>query len=371
MTSNEHAVSIYTRLLENYLQASWKEIVSTIPAEVCEYHIKCPSICVREDMHDWGAWLGGPIQRIELNVKLLTDYSWPILLEIMRHEVAHQVTEAIYGNSETPHGAHFRDICRLLGANPRASVLDPSTWTAQDDRDERGRILARIRKLLALSDSTDLHEAETALCKAREIAAKYAIDLQEADDGSGEEFAIICLGETLYRKNRVQLRLAHILHAFFEVRVLWHYSPSLFGDKVGSVMTVYGTPPRLRIAKYVYDCLVSFLDTAWTNYCREHADSARIRCRNARRDFQLGLLDGIVETLWNSTPPETSSTALVETRGRLADFFAKRNPRTSPIRGRGLMVNRLLHGDGQEIGRRFTIKPGLENEGPGGPRLLN
>ena len=378
MSSRSHdvraqAISSYTHILGWLLNDSWKEIVSVLPPDMAMCaNLRCPTICICENMSEWGTWRGGTVCRMDLNAKLLTDFSWPILMEVMRHEVAHQVTEALYG-PEPAHGERFREICRLIGANPRASVLDPSTWTRQEGQEaqgERDRILGRIRKLLALSNSSDMHEAEAALCKAREIAAKFAIDLDEAQTDGDEEFAILCLGRPLLRKDRVMQMIAYLLNTYFEVRIIWHYSPSLFGARMGSVMTVYGTPARLRIAQYVYDCLLTFLETSWKGFAEKRKASGRAGQRNDQRDFKLGILEGFIETLRENAPDVPRSKALMESRHRLEHFVDMRNPSVRRYRGGCFRVNRDIHEEGMEIGRAFSIRPGLDGE-DGGPRLIS
>lgn len=363
--NRQPGISEYTIVLERYLRSGWEEIVRQLPKNLRQ-RLRCPDIWIREDMKNWGSWQGGTVQRIELNARLLTEFSWPILMEIMKHEVAHQVNEHLNGEQPS-HGEKFREICSWLGANPKASVLDPSLWIKEGNQsgeeDERTKILARLRKILALSESADVNEAEAALQKAREIALKYSVDLDETAEPE-EEFAMLCLGKICYSRDQVQLLIGTLLRDFFEVRIIWHYAPSVLGTKCGSIMTIFGTPAHLKIAKYVYDCLTQFLESAWKNQEQEIQPGGYARRRYDKRDFQMGILSGFREKLAIQQEKPGGSTALIETRRqRLEDYYHSKNPNIRTIRQRSLRVNGELLDRGREIGREFSIRPGVEQEG--------
>jgi len=370
------------------LRQGWNDAVSRLPRSLRE-KIKCPTISLCAELGKWGCWIGGKEQRIELNYRLLTDFQWPILLEVMKHEVAHQVCEYLgYAVGESAHGPKFREICDVLGANPQASVLDPSTWKTTEANGEMGetaKMMERLKKVLAMTQSTNQNEAEVALAKAQEIAERYALDLKNLS--GEEEFEVLCLGKVEARKNIVERTLSSLLQKHFNVRAVWHWAPVLGDNRtMGSVLMIIGTVQNLQIASYTYDYIKHYLETAWEKFMVERytkkkqamygffTEPGRSEGRSTdKRDFCLGVLEGLEQSLTArknaETLPQDKAVILAEQNERLEDFFNWKLNHVVKRASRGIHVNRSLHERGQEIGRDLSINPGV---GKGtGPRLLN
>src|SRR5262245_29575892 len=73
-----------------------------------------------------GRWV--PTHRtIEIARSLVLEQSWGVVVEVLKHEMAHQyVSEVLGQDSEEPHGAACRDVCRRLGIDASATGL-PAT----------------------------------------------------------------------------------------------------------------------------------------------------------------------------------------------------------------------------------------------------
>jgi len=103
---------------------------------------------------------------IGLSRRLVLDYGWDSVREVLLHEMAHQMADQVLAaGAETPHGPKFHEACRLLRANPEASGrFRPLAERLQDEplSDEDRRLL-RIRKLMALAQSRNRNEAEAAM----------------------------------------------------------------------------------------------------------------------------------------------------------------------------------------------------------------
>ena len=84
----------------------------------------------------------------------------------------------------TSRGPKFREICLELGSSPAASgtypPLDQRVFSDEEDGlSEESKLVVKVRKLLALSQSANQHEAEQALLKARELTEKYELSIDE------------------------------------------------------------------------------------------------------------------------------------------------------------------------------------------------
>ena len=77
------------------------------------------------------------------------------------------------------HGPKFLRACNLLRANPKASgnYRPLHERISHELPGPEDKIMLRVKKLMALAESQNQHEAELAMAKAHEFIAKYNIDL--------------------------------------------------------------------------------------------------------------------------------------------------------------------------------------------------
>lgn len=109
-----------------------------------------------------GQW-NGSLRTLEISRPLVLEYPWVEVMEVLKHEVAHQFVDECLFVDEPPHGPTFRRVCQRLGIDARATGQPSKTAPNSDAGD---RIVDRIRKLLALAQSPNQHEAETAAMAA-------------------------------------------------------------------------------------------------------------------------------------------------------------------------------------------------------------
>ena len=156
-----------------------------------------------------GQWCSEP-RRIELARQLLLQQSWGTLVEVLKHEMAHQfVEEVLEVIDEGPHGQAFRHVCQERGIDARAAGLPKS---ASVD-DEQQRVLGRIAKLLNLAQSSNLHEAETAMSVAQRLMLKY--NLAHAMEPASRGYRFVHLGSPTGRVSESDRLLAALIAEHF------------------------------------------------------------------------------------------------------------------------------------------------------------
>src|SRR5687768_14392102 len=70
-----------------------------------------------------GRWVSEH-RTIQIARKLLIEHAWGVVIEVLKHEMAHQfVDEALGLRNETAHGPAFRQVCAERGIDPRAAGL--------------------------------------------------------------------------------------------------------------------------------------------------------------------------------------------------------------------------------------------------------
>lgn len=318
----------------------------------------------------WGCW-SGATREIRLSRKLVLTRPWDSVREVLLHEMAHQMTEEVFGARHEPaHGPHFRKACGLLGANPRASgsfppLCDRLELAARDSQDKH---LIRIRKLLALANSANRHEAEAAMLKAHELMARHT--LQAITAGGPREFMSAFSGEPALRHNRFDYQLAALLQNFYFVVGMWVPAYVIGRQKMGRVLELSGTPRNLRTAMYVAGFMRRVVIEEWSRY--GHAGRRRPR---PPLDFAVGILQGFRSRLEAglAAGPVRSDGCYPLVRvadPQLAAYTGLRYPRTVSIRRAARRSDPGLLAAGREIGGRLILKEPAAEVGSGGGGLL-
>jgi hypothetical protein len=329
-----------------------------------------PLFALRDLNGRWGTW-SGERREICLSRQLVLNYSWASVREVLLHEMAHQMAEEVLGGrQESPHGSFFQRACNMLRANPRAS----DTYKLLDDRisqqthDGEDRILVRVKKLLALAESPNLHEAEAAMAKAQELISRHNLDLLRTE--KKREFISLLVGKPCLRHFVEDYALANLLQDFYFVRGIWVpcYVPEK--EKMGRVLEINGTIPNVRIAGYVHDYVRRFIEMKWKEY-----NSAGALNRYRMSDFAQGILEGFrarLESKEEDRKKEGKSTALAKREDPLLKkYLAYRYPHTATMKtGRGSQDPRV-RGDGKRIGKDLVISRGVMERAGNRGRLLS
>ncbi|HXZ38841.1 MAG TPA: DUF2786 domain-containing protein [Thermodesulfobacteriota bacterium] len=328
-----------------------------------------PLFSLRDLNGRWGTW-SGERREISLSRRLVLNYSWASVREVLFHEMAHQMAEEVLGGQgETAHGPFFRRACDLLRANPRAS----ENYRPLDDRisqeplDGEDRILARVKKLLALAESSNRHEAEAAMAKAHELISKYNLDLLRTE--KQKEFISLLVGRPALRHFLEDYALAGLLQDFYFVQGVWvpGYVPEK--GKMGRVLEISGTIPNVRIADYVHNYVQRFIALEWKEY-----NSGRALNRYRLTDFAQGIIEGFRSKLTSKEQDggkERTSYALIKKEDPLLkEYLAYRYPHMAMIKtGRGNQDPGVRR-DGKRIGKELVISKGVMEGAGNRGRLL-
>ena len=328
-----------------------------------------PLFSLRELNGRWGTW-SGERREISLSRRLVLNYSWASVREVLFHEMAHQMAEEVLGGRQgTPHGSFFQRACDLLRANPRASENYPplDDRISQQARDGEDRTLLRVKKLLALAESSNRHEAEAAMAKAHELISKYNLDLFREE--KGKEFISLLVGRPALRHFIEDYALANLLQVFYFIRGIW--VPAYVPEKgrMGRALEISGTLPNVRIAGYVHDYVRRFIAMEWKEY---NSDGALTRYRLT--DFAQGIIEGFRSKLISQEEgmgKERESYALIKKEDPfLKKYIAYRYPHTATIKTGGGSRDPGVRRDGKRIGKDLVISRGIMEGAENRGRLL-
>ena len=361
MTSPQHnssEIAAFHRHIAHCLSLEWQLAASWLPQNV-RTAFREPGFSLTEHGSVLGQWVSQPVREIRIARHCVIEHPWYAVVDILKHEMAHQLADEVLGcKEETAHGESFHLACRFLGANPAASgtypTLDQVILEEKSGADDT--ILAKIGKLLALAESTNRHEAERAMTKARELMARHCLDPTLRPDRS---YVTLCLGKPALRHSLEAHALASLLRDFYFVTPLW--IPMVVPEKgrIGRVLEVSGTPTHVRLAHYVYDYVRHVIDSEWKRYGKGRGFG-----RNGRRDFSLGIIKGFRGLLTRQTEASPELQALVR-RGDpdLDRYVDERHPRRRKRRpGRSTRVNAHLMREGERTAQRIGIRKGIAND---------
>jgi len=297
---------------------------------------------------------------IALSRALVFDGPWAETVEVLKHEMAHQfVVEVLGREEEDPHGPTFRRACEARGIDPagihRGGEAAPS---------EHDRVIARVRKLLALAESSNQHEAELAAVMAQRLMMKFNLQVQREGRSSAEACGSRWLGEPTGRVQLYHRVLAAILIDHFFVLGIWLpvYRPR--EGMSGTVLEICGRPENLEMAEFVHDFLLRTIERLWI----EHKRAQGIRSDRDRRNFYAGALTGFRDKL-RTQRKAAAAEGLVWVGGAAEqDYFEKRHPRTRST----TTTSRSSRGgyeEGKQAGRGIVLSQPVTGGSSGGKPL--
>jgi hypothetical protein len=295
-----------------------------------------------------GAYL--PAARtLRLSLALL-EQPWGALLEVLKHEMAHQfVLEVLDAKGEGPHGPTFRRVCHERGIDPRASgmpTLEPDELDATTQR-----LRQRVEKLLALAESENRFEAEAATTAARRLMLKYNLERASAEPG---QYSFLHLGPPTARRPAWQRILASILadHFFVEVIIVPVFVPE--EGRRASVVELCGTPDNLALAEYVYAFLERMAHALWRAHKAEH----RLARDAGRQSFLFGVVSGFRDKLESDAERHEREGLVWVGDPALVDFFRRRHPHIRRVGSSG-RIDRSSYDAGHQVGQRIVLHRGI------------
>jgi Protein of unknown function (DUF2786)/SprT-like family len=332
--------------------------------------LKKPLFALDDARRRWGMWRGDR-RIISLSRRLVHHHPWDAVRDVLFHEMAHQLAEEGLGaGHEPPHGPVFRRACALLRANPDASGRFPTLRQrmARAGENNGDRVLRRITKLMALSESANRHEAEAAMVKARELMARHHL-AQLPRNRPGDFFSVF-LGHPALRHFREVYHLAGILTDFYFVQGIWVPAYVLGKGKMGKVLEISGTRTNVEIAAYVHGFVEGFIHTRWQRYNREKGLN-----RYRKTDFAVGILQGFRSKLeLRTTPPPGPGGPRDLTRiddPVLTAYMAHRYPRTTRFSRQANRIDRNVYDDGVRVGKKLVVSKAVTETGTGCGKMLS
>lgn len=223
--------------------------------------------------------------RIGINIKLMYTAKDKVLKDILRHELAHYLTFIEYGSEILPHGKEFHTICNRYGwpEDVSGTTLDVEVANDYEGGLEAEKIINKVKNLLKLADSDNVHEAQLATVKANQLLLKYNIKHLAENQGP----TIYCESVMAATRKDSKMEAIYAILTHFMVSPIFNYGS-------GEVrLEIAGTKTNLELAKYVAEFLSYELDRLWEITKREH----RLKGLRVKNSFFAGLAVGHAEKM--------------------------------------------------------------------------
>jgi hypothetical protein len=323
------------------------------------FELMRPALMLVDSGARLGRWHGG-LRVIELTRSLLLEHGWGALVEVLKHEMAHQYVDEVLGQpDDAMHGAVFRRVCEERGIDASAAGVPSAGEANAVDQ----HLLERIAKLLALAQSSNEHEAQAAMSAAQRLMLKYNIDLAVSGRQPAHRFRH--LGTPSGRVNEAQRILAGILGDHFFVQTIWVPVWQPLQGKRGSVLEICGSQANLELADYVH----AFLNVTAERLFKEFRKSPAGR-QAKRLTYIAGVMAGFRDRLDRERKKSKAEGLVWVGDPALDGFFRRRHPRirwTHHAVGHGSEA----YARGREAGAKIVLHRGISsNSSTGAPRLL-
>ena len=344
--------------MDNFSRATHNQLVREYQ-NICHCHrlsLRQPLLRIADLRRAWGFWQTQP-RMITIASRLIADYPWNTVIEVLKHEMAHQMVSEIYQLTDEQHGQQFQACCQILGMaswSRRATIeLGETVYGTEYQADERAvdPRVRKVQKLLALAARGERHEAALAMKRAKEICARHNISPTTTDDN----YVMHIINDHKKRLNRRQLSICSLLSEHYPVQVI---CSSLYDAKTATAhrtIEIYGQIADVKIAEFVYQFLNAGIDRLWLVARSKGAQPY------SKASFIDGLLSGFAETLSKAN----QTTALVVAAQQQAKAYAAgRCPRTSRV---GIKARRAQHHSyslGLQAGHNLHIPQTIDGHSP-------
>lgn len=310
--------------------------------------LRPPQICLSDTERRLGMW-DGRSRTLSIARRAALEQPWLATVEILKHEMVHQFVDEVLGGESRPHGPMFVDACRARGIDPAATTTARAPEQAAGD--ETDRIVARVRKLLALATSSNQNEAELAAATAQRLMLKHNVKVRARTEQDPGRFVFRHLGEPTGRVQAHQRALASLLLSHYFVDGIWVRTYDPRTDKAGTVLEICGRPENVEMAEFVHDFVARTAASLW----EAHKAAQSIRGNRDRRSFILGAISGFHEKLDRQRAEHRREGLVWRGDAGVKSYMRKRHPYTRTVRRTGPSVG-LAYQDGREAGKNIVLR---------------
>lgn len=288
-----------------------------------------------------------------LSKKLMYTAKDEVMKNILRHELAHFMCYLLFG-PQVLHGEEFHEVCRQFGWGSEVYAayanIEAENLKANDENNKTEKLLAKLKKLLALASSDNIHERELATLKANQLLLEHNLDLTKETHTKDEIVYVKRVLEST-RKSTKHVAIYEILKTFF-VSPVFNHGRGVF------YLEVIGDKTSVELADYVANFLDHELDVIWKETQKEHK---KLKGLAAKNSFMNGVAKGYVEKIQKQKTTLATGTDLVAIEKNIQKNLRIVYPRIGHSSLSGGRHDADAHNAGKIKGGNLSIKPGISS----------
>lgn len=224
-------------------------------------------------------------------------------------------------------------------------------------------IIEKVRKLLALSQSSNAHEAANAAAKANALIDEYRLSVDQISDVGSEDPIIHDQADPLYQADRVM-----VWRKLLALKLTRHYGCYIWNKATarGCFYVVAGRKSDVDVLRYMF----AYISSECTRLSvREAKGKGRIYAESYRTGFVDGVMGQLAESRRQASTDQTAIVKL-DDRARLArEHVTQSVPLTRGKSTTSARTDSSAFSSGQSAGRNMHFGASLSSQNRGA-RLL-
>lgn len=288
-----------------------------------------------------------------LSKKLMTHAHDEVLKNVIRHELAHFMCYLLHG-PQVLHGEEFHRVCREFGWGPEVysayANIDLENSKVVSGSEKSERLLERLKKLLALASSDNIHERELATLKANQLLLEHNLELGQSQ-ATTEDVVYVKRVLEATRKSAKHMVIYEILKTFFVSPVFNHGRGIFYLEVIGDKISV-------ELADYVAHFLDHELEVIWKEAQKENPKLKGVSSKNS---FFKGVSKGYIEKIEKQKSTMATGLELVAIEKNVQKYLRIVYPRIGHSSLSAGLHQADAHSAGVSKGSNLSIKPALNS----------
>jgi hypothetical protein len=367
------------------IEVRWARQLQKEHGDICyqqSVSLPTPVVAIAAGKNRLGYWTPGN-QTISISRHLIETNPWETVLEIFKHEMAHQYVSEYFGHADS-HGKKFKTACEILGVHPAfagtASHGEAHLAAFRGTLPEKAQtLLRRVEKLLALGQSSNESEARAASRKAAYLLNKYNLDRIVKEDIACSDIRYVYLRTGRKRMETIEKMILGFLEEFYFVSCVIATIYDAETDEEYRAGVLIGKQEALVVAEYVYRFLSNTSRRLWQDFRKNHAGR-----RAGKVAFDSGFMKGIRSNheMMFKQPEDTAPTGdtslpIAAVRALRVQCRAENNHEKSRLFPRlrkdrtSFRMDETAFRQGMEQGKKTHIHRPVEHKTTGIAALLN
>lgn len=284
---------------------------------------------------------------IMLSNRLLeSDISMEFVNSILLHETSHYICINHFGVSD--HGQLFKKVAQEIGAPVEFTKTSVSLKIGLDTSSQ----LSKIKKLLALSESSNKNESRAALSKARKLMID--MNIQSFIDREFIYSSVLYEAKRFSARHKVLFMLTRDISGVFGIN---NFS-SLNNRRE---QRIFGTKNQVEIALYIYDYLSYTLNKEYKEFKATDAAYGR-----TLESFYYGVYEEMYKKFSDNNSEEATkqekSIILIsaDNEKKALSYFFNKNAKFTKGHGSKININPTAYDHGKQVGVRTNIRNGIK-----------